>query len=676
MAVRIPKTWKSTTGTPGPGSRQSNRWWQQGPEVILFTFPPTAEPLEPPEVKEPLEGEETEETGAESSTEEKRKKSRWDTPSPEPQPADEPPVTEDTPVEPTAMVTNPEAVVEEPAEQQEQVAVPPEQAAPPSAGASVEPPTAAEPAIPLEKDSPANEAQVLPPQSRRKRRVLRTNTPPSEATEVAIPPQTLPMLRDGATTPRAIFRRQATPPVRPRPVEVTKTVQPVREGTPVVKKRPRPTSGGAGPVDTDEPVPSRSRGTEGVVPPVRRRRDGGRGNEDSGKESSTPASTPTPGSSGQSSAPILSARRLARNAEPDRPGRGQWLDCDQPLSATGIASGLSTYTFAFTCYQGRVRVDFSRDPRDVPPVALLGVPQHDILPFRWTADFCDMSVVELGLYIPWWDPRMSQEMVRRNVFGLTPAEKKLRAKTTVNRRNLLRKDHKLYRVHVLQYLRPRVAYWKAHREELYQQKMSLHAVGRSVLDRTIQPPYPSEDKLTEVESDGGTRKKVRRVVDRRMRRQGPSRPAAARRLRPRTTTAAPVPAESDPSTPTAGNIPAASHPPGTRPSAPRRPRPRPAPVGEPPVRTVPTSAVPPGGMQNSTYQGQPGWTMHSLRTCTYHRFDRPQPTAVFTSVMRDHFALLNAVATRHMLWTWYGALMVNALYSSQEHLVLDTFIRS
>ena len=258
---------------------------------------------------------------------------------------------------------------------------------------------------------------------------------------------------------------------------------------------------------------------------------------------------------------------------------------------------------------------------------------------------------------------------------LQPLRKKLRAKTTVNRRNLLRKDHKLYRVHVLQYLRPRVAYWKAHREELYQQKMSLHAVGRSVLDRTIQPPYPSEDELTEVESDGGTRKKVRRVVDRRVRRPGPPRPAVARRLRPRTTPAAPVPGEEDPAIPTAGDIPEASHPPGTRPSAPRRPRPRPAPVGEPPVRTVPTSAVPPGGMQNSTYQGQPGWTMHSLRTCTYHRFDRPQPTAVFTSVMRDHFALLNAVATRHMLWTWYGALMVNALYSSQEHLVLDTFIR-
>ena len=247
-----------------------------GPEVILFTFPPTAEPLEPPAVEEPAEVEETEEAGAESSTEERRKKSRWDTPSPEPQPVEEPPVTEEATVEPTAMVTNPEVVVEEPTGHQEQVAATPEQAVPPATGASAEPPTAAEPVVPLEKDSPAVEAQVLPQPSRRKRRVLRTNTPPSEAREITIPPQDLPMVGDGTTTPRVVFRRPATPPVRPRPVDKAKTVQPVREGTPVVvTKRPRPTSDGAGPVDTDEPSPSRSRGIEGAVPLVPRRRDGG-----------------------------------------------------------------------------------------------------------------------------------------------------------------------------------------------------------------------------------------------------------------------------------------------------------------------------------------------------------------------------------------------------------------
>ena len=211
---------------------------------------------------------------------------------------------------------------------------------------------------------------------------------------------------------------------------------------------------------------------------------------------------------------------MARNQEPERPGRFQWMDLDHPLTATDIGSGLREFTFSFCCYQGRVRVDFSRDVRDVPPVALLGVPQADILPFKWTSDFCDMTAVELSQYIPWWDPRISEEMVRRNLFALTAAEKKMREQTSVNRRNIQKKTHKWNRVVQLQYRQPRLAYWRAHREELRQQKAALAAIGREVKDKEKQAPYPSEDELTDVESDGGTRSRVRRVVDRRERQVG------------------------------------------------------------------------------------------------------------------------------------------------------------
>ena len=370
-------------------------------------------------------------------------------------------------------------------------------------------------------------------------------------------------------------------------------------------------------------------------------------------------------------APEKEIRRRLRVAddEPlpaDDPG---WMRLERVPTATHIASALTTHRFSFVCYQGRVRPQFSRDVRVPPRPALLGVPQNDILPFKWTADFWRMTPQERRANVPWWDPRVSEEMMRRNLFGFTREEKKLRAKASVNRRNLIRIKHQWYRIVEIVYSGPKMTYKAKRNRRLNHQRHEMRKVGQSVLDNK-QHTYPSEDELTDGVSDGGTPGRVRRGLRRRPRAARP--PAARRRQQsPQPEPAAPI---------AAAPVEAWS---GTRPSGRRtasgRAETTPSP-GAGPVDGLPTDGAAAAAAPGATAQEVPPpeqvfWDLSVLRASTFHnRQDAPNRRVVFNNTMRDRLLLLNSVAIRHILGTAYSAPVVNDLYSAEEHLALDAFI--
>ena len=409
--------------------------------------------------------------------------------------------------------------------------------------------------------------------------------------------------------------------------------------------------------------------------------------------------------------PPRTTKRRPRPAEEeplsaDDPG---WMRLERAPSANHIAHTLPDHEFAFTCHQGRVRLKYSRDVRDQPPPSLLAVPQYDVLPFKWTANFCRLSAEQRRENVPWWDPRISDEMVRRNTFGLTKTEKKLRAAASVNRRNLHRTNHKWYEAFELAYSGPKMSYRRSHNKRLNRQRHRLREAGLEVLDKQVT--HPSEDELTDEVSDGGTSRRVRRGLSRR--RQRAARPVAAPQRRrpppvevavqrPPAQVAEPTELSQPPSatddTQVLGDVPKV----GVAETARGDGTPAAVEVSPAPEEGVPPrcSGTPSAGdarptlwqgsglypadaigasvrstdsMRDSTHPYQEGWTLRNLMSNTYHQYGEIPRVVTYTTAMRDHFVLLNAVAVRHFLWTAFGAATTNSLYSVPEHMVLDVF---
>ena len=59
-----------------------------------------------------------------------------------------------------------------------------------------------------------------------------------------------------------------------------------------------------------------------------------------------------------------------------------WFHIDCVITREEITAAVGRATYNSMCHQGKVRVVYSRDPRHPPSLALLGVPQKDILPLR------------------------------------------------------------------------------------------------------------------------------------------------------------------------------------------------------------------------------------------------------------------------------------------------------
>ena len=112
-------------------------------------------------------------------------------------------------------------------------------------------------------------------------------------------------------------------------------------------------------------------------------------------------------------APELPPPVVAASAAPTSPpGQGddeevEWGAIDRVITRQEITDAVRSHTYAFVCFQGKVWVNFCRDPRVRPTLALLGAPQVDVLPLR-RKDSADFEVD-----VPWWDPRIYEGMIRR-----------------------------------------------------------------------------------------------------------------------------------------------------------------------------------------------------------------------------------------------------------------------
>ena len=113
--------------------------------------------------------------------------------------------------------------------------------------------------------------------------------------------------------------------------------------------------------------------------------------------------------------------RLARVPPPlGDDGEVDWFHIDRVITREEITAAVGRATYNFTCHQGKVRVVYSRDPWHPPSLALLGVPQKDILPLRL------YTRASLEVDLAWWDPRISEGQLRRREVTMTALEQALR----------------------------------------------------------------------------------------------------------------------------------------------------------------------------------------------------------------------------------------------------------
>ena len=170
-----------------------------------------------------------------------------------------------------------------------------------------------------------------------------------------------------------------------------------------------------------------------------------------------------------------------------------WLNLDRAILRPEITAAVMTTDYEFICHQGLVRVAYSRDVRFPPTLALLGAPQNDVLPFKMTEDFVNMIAEEARMTVPWWDPRISAPMMKKNLFDLTDEEIEYREATQLARRNSQRvvRDGGGVAEYLQYYLQPKRAFTQANKATLDRQKADLLESGRKL--RTVQTPYDSDD---------------------------------------------------------------------------------------------------------------------------------------------------------------------------------------
>ena len=188
-------------------------------------------------------------------------------------------------------------------------------------------------------------------------------------------------------------------------------------------------------------------------------------------------------------APELPPPVVAASAAPSSPpGQGDdeevdWGAIDRVITRQEITDAVRNHTYAFVCFQGKVWVDFSRDPRVRPTLALLGAPQVDVLPLR-RKDPADFEVD-----VPWWDPRISEGMIRRRQVVLSRNEAAMRNATFVNRRNMHKSGRPGFAEMHEYYWGPMQEFRSANVDLLASQELELQDLGLEVPGR--QSPVPS-----------------------------------------------------------------------------------------------------------------------------------------------------------------------------------------
>ena len=170
-----------------------------------------------------------------------------------------------------------------------------------------------------------------------------------------------------------------------------------------------------------------------------------------------------------------------------------WLNLDRAILRAEITSAVMATDYEFICHQGLVRVSYSRDVRFPPTLVLLGAPHNDVLPFKMTEDFFNMTAKEARMTVPWWDPRISAPMMKKNLFDLSDEEIELREATQLARRNSQQTVREGGGVaeYMWYYLQPKREFNQRNRATLVRQKADLLESGRNL--RTVQTPYDSDD---------------------------------------------------------------------------------------------------------------------------------------------------------------------------------------
>ena len=183
-------------------------------------------------------------------------------------------------------------------------------------------------------------------------------------------------------------------------------------------------------------------------------------------------------------------------------GEVDWFHIDRVITREEITAAVGRATYNFMCHQGKVRVVYSRDPRHPPSLALLGVPQKDILPLR----LYTRAALEVDL--AWWDPRISEGQLRRKEVTMTAHEQVLRTDTFNLRRNLFKNVRSGYTrpgqdLVFERYWRPMEEFRRENARTLADQVEALHRANRVVLDR--QDPYTTDDEAAWAEPTDGAR---------------------------------------------------------------------------------------------------------------------------------------------------------------------------
>jgi hypothetical protein len=89
--------------------------------------------------------------------------------------------------------------------------------------------------------------------------------------------------------------------------------------------------------------------------------------------------------------------------------------------------------FVFVRFGGTVRAYSSRDPQVRVPLALAALRLEDVLPLDE-----DALPVSVGPTLPYWDPRITSNMLQDNLVQMSDEQRAWRRETNVHRRNLWR----------------------------------------------------------------------------------------------------------------------------------------------------------------------------------------------------------------------------------------------
>ena len=95
-------------------------------------------------------------------------------------------------------------------------------------------------------------------------------------------------------------------------------------------------------------------------------------------------------------------------------------------------------TYDFKEWQGTIRVLYSRSPFVPPTLVLLAVPKHHVLPLRLPPSLRPPQAQPIPVCqaVPWWDPRVTPGMIRKQHVLISKEESKWRSQTHDTRRNV------------------------------------------------------------------------------------------------------------------------------------------------------------------------------------------------------------------------------------------------